>query len=81
MKASLVILLLASFTLLSFAQIAGGLNEAAPPPAQEENFDDSPEGDTPMDQAGALEVATVDTSKGYVAPARKAEDPVSFKLY
>ena len=49
MKASLVILLLASFTLLSFAQIAGGLNEAAPLPTQEENFDESPEGDTPMD--------------------------------
>ena len=36
MKASLIILLLASLALLSFAQIAGGINEAAPLPAEEE---------------------------------------------
>ena len=69
MKASLVILLLASFAYLSFAQIAGAVNEA-PRPADEDINMDVPEdevaneGETPMNAQNGFVVPTIDNT-GY----------------
>ena len=81
MKASLVILLIASLAALSFAQIAGGINEAAPPPVGEENPDDQQlepdQQEAPLDRGG-LQIATTQT---VAAPTKKSPSPVSFKFH
>ena len=81
MKASLLILLLASLALLSYAQIAGAVNEAPPtPPPEEDNPDAAAEGETPMADAGGLVVPTIDTrAQTIAAPTRRNPSPVSFE--
>ena len=80
MKASLVILLLTSFALLSYGQIAGSVNEAAPPPAEGENLSGEAEAEPAADAPAVPAGTTTATGQTGFTPTRRNPTPVSFKL-
>lgn len=86
MKASLVLILLASFGLLSYAQIAGAVNEAVRPPddlnmdiPEDEEVDIKDE--TPMSAQNGFVVPTIDNTglTTHEKTTKKHPSPVSFK--
>ena len=86
MKASLVILFLASFALLSYAQIAGAVNEAPKNEDLPQDFsedEDVEKDETPMSSQSQYVIPTIDNT-GYTQhekTTKKHPAPVSFKSY
>ena len=86
MKASFVILLLASFAYLSFAQIAGSVNEA-PKNNDDQNMDlpedEAAADETPMNAQNGFVVPTIDNTglTAHEKTTKKHPAPVSSKSY
>ena len=86
MKASFVILLIASFAYLSFAQIAGAVNEAPKPNEEDQNMDlpteeEGNEVETPMNAQNGFVVPVIDNTgqTAHEKTTKKHPAPVSLK--